>query len=290
MPMKEIILTSGLRFTREDPRDFQFHKVFGALSPLELPMGDFDVNEPVFIENQGSSDICPSEMATALAEAFYGIDFEPTYTFAKTKQIEGDWQSWGADPNDALKSGVDFGFLPKDKSPFTLENGRNFIANPDNWPKELDAIAAAYKMGSFYNVRGPHDFFDNVRSALYINYQSRVKSPVGTGAYFYGGWLHADGGIVPTTQPPESQLVPHAFIFFGQRIIDGVPYLKAQLSSGKEAGDDGVLYFSRDTVNKLCLFAKCYREIAKSQAKILNTNNLTVEWLWLAKLIGKLFN
>ncbi|KKL86203.1 hypothetical protein LCGC14_1947050, partial [marine sediment metagenome] len=70
----------------------------------------------------------------------------------------------------------------------------------------------------------------------------------------------------------------HAFIFIGWEITQGVEYLIAQLSNGKEIGNKGLFYFKKDIVNK---------EIGKYGAYMfvdINPNSVkATHWNWLQR-------
>lgn len=61
-------------------------------------------------------------------------------------------------------------------------------------------------------------------------------------------WSNALNGIVNKTDFSEP-FFGHAILFFGWKEINNEPYLVAQLSNGKEFGDNGLFYFSRNVVN-----------------------------------------
>jgi len=243
---KEIIkMRGGLRELPSDSRDFSRIKVFGmgSLPPNE----DFMVAEPISIEDQKETDFCTAFALSAVAEDQEGVDLDPLYTFAKIKQIEGDWRSWGADLRSACKAAVKFGFIKKENSPFDLDNySRDIVANWENWPKELDDLAKKHRKMSYFRVDDSVDTFNAFRAALWQN--KAKKCSIFTGTTWRENWNNVKDGIIP--DEPGPPLFGHAIKIFGQKIIIGEPYLIAQQSLGKKEGDNGLLYFSRKVINR----------------------------------------
>ncbi len=104
------------------------------------------------------------------------------------------------------------------------------------------------------------DKFDLFRSALY-----QKQTAIITGAIIQDSWLRAEGGIAKLGNP----MMGDAFILIGQKTIDGEPYLIAQLSAGKDIGDNGKLYFNREMVNKFLIYgAFCFVDADPDDVKV----------------------
>src|SRR3990167_3980865 len=98
---------SGLNPLLPDERDFSVGSIFGT---FDLPPDvDFTVSRPLRIKQQGDSDECAAYALCGVAEDTEGVELNPDYTFAKTKQLMGEFESWGADLRMAFKSAVKFG-------------------------------------------------------------------------------------------------------------------------------------------------------------------------------------
>lgn len=283
-------LVGGMTAIKTDPRTYKFERVFGSASPVEIPMQDFEIATPLLIKEQYNLDICPGVTTSSMAEDTEDVTLDELFAFMTAKIEAGNWQSWGADPLDAFNAGVKHGFLPRNLSPFTVNDPREQWANPANWPAHLFDLAKPYKQGSFYDV---DKTFFGMLSALWLNYQAKQDGKdsghsIGSGCLFRASWLEHSDGIVPESGWENEQGVQHMFKIYGQKIIDGHRYLKAQLSSGEDAGDHGILYFPQSVVNReFTFFARCFRDLPKSQAKFLNKTGLSIRWLWLAKLFTK---
>jgi len=186
---------------------------------------------------------------TAVSEYQEGIELSPEFQFSKIKEIDGDYSSWGSDLRTGAKSACDVGSLPKEKSPFSLEEkDRDFIANWENWDKELDFMAYPYRKKSYFLIKkdGVNDLFDSFRGALWENRGS--KRAILTGCIWEGNWTYAKDGIID--EYTGGNYFGHAFAFIGQEIINGEPYLIAQLSNGENIGKGGLFYFNRNVVNE----------------------------------------
>jgi len=241
------IIKEGLRPLEKDKRDFIYSQAFGAVA--ELPKESFMVAEPLEIKNQFESDLCTAFASTLISEFQEDIKLSPEYQFAKTKEIAGNYMTWGANLRTTMKSLVKFGSLEYSKAKYNLTNkDRNFVANWQNWTFEDDMLALIHKKRSFFKIdkSGYKDLFDALRGALYQN--KEWKRGILTGCAWRNSWTGAINGIVPRSY--ENGGFGHAFALVGQKVIENVPYLVAVLSNGTEIGHNGYFYFPREVVNK----------------------------------------
>lgn len=244
-------LKSGLKDLPMDDRDFSRTAVFGAISPLALPKGDFLVSMTIDVKDQGESDMCTAFATTAASEDQEAVILDPYFAFYATKVLElKDPDSWGADLRSACKAHVDHGCLEEEYAPFNASGiSRDMVLDPKVWTEDHMALAYEHRKNSFFNVLkgSPLDTFDTIRGALWQN-RNKMASVV-TGARWRGEWTDAAGGVIEDKEYGEGG-TPHAFVLKGQKIIDGTPRLVAQLSNGTEIGDKGIFYFPRSVVNK----------------------------------------
>jgi hypothetical protein len=175
------------------------------------------------------------------------VELEPAFSFAISKMISGDKESYGQDLRSACKAHILYGALEKNKAPFNLENKDDgFLRDFSNWPKELLAQAEEHKKQSYFSVDGPYSHFDNCRVALYRNQDK--KRFIITGCLWRTSWTGADNGIIP--EKYEKDGFGHAFVITGWVKFGDKTYLKAQLSNGEDIGLNGNFFFSREVVNK----------------------------------------
>ncbi len=93
------------------------------------------------------------------------------------------------------------------------------------------------------------DWFDSFRQALRIG-----KNPISVGTIWFPEWGHtAFDGILTSLFVFDGNWdseMGHNYKICGEKTIDGVPYLIAKTWQGKNFGDKGWCYFSRETFNK----------------------------------------
>lgn len=243
---------SGLQPTLKDKRDFKHSQVFGV-SPFRMDV-DFDVSNGSKIKNQFDLDFCAGFSTASDNEDIQAIEFCPLYQFAKIKQVQGEYKSYGADLRSACKALVKYGSLPLSQSPYIHDpnssnsKDRDFLANWTNWPQNLDLNAGLNRCGSFYAVDGSGDHFDNIRAILWQNKANH--QPVEFGVMWRPEWTYAPNGILPEANYDKPAGSGHALKIVGQKMINNVPYLKIQNSWGTEYGDAGYYYFPRSVINK----------------------------------------
>lgn len=271
-----IEIPKGLKPLADDKRDFKFGNIFGA---VELPQEDFLVSIPIKIKDQGDSDMCTAYAVTAVSEDQEGVYLNPLWQFAKIKQLEGDYMTWGADLRQACKSVVKFGSIEGDG--VNVVGNRDEIANWRNWSPSLDIKAKRHAKESYFKITklGYKDLFDAIRGALW-KFKDDKRS-IATGMIWRIGWSGTDRGII---KEDGVRLYGHAFKFFGQKKIDGEWYLVTQLSNGTSIGDKGIFYFSREIVNKNAVFGNfMFVDIPVDIVKYLDKNNLTIDDVLLVK-------
>jgi hypothetical protein len=248
--------------------DFSRTAVFGTMKAEEIPDHDFMVAPPFAIKDQGEDDTCSSRATNAASEDQEGVQLEDFFTFYATKVlIMQSPETWGADLRSACLAHVKHGALDLEYSPFKhykRKPTREEMLSPEIWTEDHMALAYEHRKNSFFAVDGPHDLFDNVRAALWIH-RANMRSVV-TGARWGASWTAAPGGVIP--KDAEKGRSGHAFIFKGQKNIDGVLHLVAQLSNGEEIGDGGMFYFPRGIVNRDFTFGMyMFEDIPKEEAK-----------------------
>ena len=159
----------------------------------------------------------------------------------------GNPDEWGADLRSACKSAVKHGSISEDDMPgITGTLTRYQVLDPNTWPSIYDAKALLHKKQAYFQVDGRYDMFDNIRTALYQNIKEERSIVVG--AQWKQQWTDAPKGVIPKEVFDGG--FGHAFKIFGQEIIEGEPYLVAQLSNSVHIGDGGIFYFPREVVNR----------------------------------------
>jgi len=213
--------------------------VFSAMNPTIL--------------NQVALDFCTSYSIAEIQNAMWGIPFDPLYQMAKIFQLMGSYLGYGANIRTACLSVLKFGSLQANLAPYRYSGSlsdpsREFLANWANYPTGLDSLANKFRDLSFFNVDGTNDFFDNIRSALYLHKQQRQGVLIGL--VWHPEWTEVPNGIIPD-QMPTSMGEGHAMMWVGQKTINGNLYIVAQQTWGPNAGDKGFYYFPRSIVNQI---------------------------------------
>ncbi len=236
-------MINGLRPLKPDARDYQFSKVFGSIDLTTLP-DEFSLTA-LEVKDQKGTDLCTAFAACTLSELQENILLEPTYTFAKGKQLAGEYESWGLDLRLICKAAQKYGFIPADKTKYTIEDDRNVYANWNNWDQSFDILARKHAKEGYFSVgAGYSSLFDAIRAAIWQN--RAEKRGVLTGAIWRSSWVSQ--GIIPKTYEEEG--FAHAYTYIGWKKINGETYLIAHLSNGTNIGDKGIFYFPREVVDR----------------------------------------
>lgn len=218
----------GLQDLTPDDRDFQLGG-FDTL-PTILPE-EFIL--PYNVKDQTSTDWCSAFATCAASEVQEEIELEPGYSFAASKELTGDPDTWGQNLRDACKAHQKYGALPRENMTerlykLPLKERRYW----EHW-KTLLPLALMHKKKSYFRVTGPNDDYDNIKASIY-----KYKTPVVTGITF--GY--------PITQT-HLEKVKDGF-GHAMAIVGWTPtHLIILNSYGTKAGDKGVHYISREVVN-----------------------------------------
>jgi len=290
--LKEIKIGGGLQPTPQDERDFSLGAIFSIpkLEDIDKTFSLIDLK----VKDQKDSDFCTCYAGTYASEIQEGIELSPEWQFSKTKELSGNWQEWGANLRQMLKSLTKSGSRKQSDIPQEFiynGNNRDIIANMENWPDDLKNGDLKLRKSSFFKISGPYDLFDNIRATLWdskIKYEkSGNKSDLKiiiTGAIWKHAWTVAEGGIVPSQQFQGG--FGHAFVLTGVKEIDNELFIEATLSNGVDIGDRGKFYFNRETINRELLWgAYTLRDIEPELAKILIEKEWSVSMSGFAKII-----
>lgn len=270
---------AGVKLEPKDKRNFKTGAVYNLPKPEGLP-DDFELEFESY--NQRKSDFC-SAATTALMSGLINSNrpaFE--YNMAVSKALSGDPDEWGQSPKFALKAGVEGGFIGESEAPFSLkEKSPDFLRRLNNWP-DLKEKAAPNRMGSFFEVTGPYDHFDNIRSAIWrfreekkavgvpLLWKWPLEIPVISGGSGGGGHMVAITGWKTVCDGGEDKV-----------------YLIIRNSYGPTVGDNGRHYIPREIVNENVenWGAYIYNDLPKEVAKFLSDNKLSTKFTLVAKFV-----
>ena len=110
----------GLTKLPGDARDFSHEAVFGSIALDDIPNTDFFVSEPLDIKDQGNSSMCAAFAVASVSEDQERVKLSPEFIFAKAKEIEGNFTTWGMNLRDICKVLVKIGAIEKSQAPFEL--------------------------------------------------------------------------------------------------------------------------------------------------------------------------
>lgn len=291
----------GLQQLPQDNRDFSHATVFGAVAISDLPTGDFFVSETLGIKDQKNKDFCAAYAVSAVSEDQEGIELNPEFLFKTAKKLIGgeSWKDWGLNLRDVCNAIVKVGSLEQQFYPFegkVEDTDRNFLANPANWPEDLDMLAADHRKNSYFAVDGPYGIFDNIRMTMWKN-RNEARSVL-TGVKWRYSWNSAPRGIIPVTGWENDPGEGHAIKVFGQALLDNPNkkgekklYLVVQNSWGLKVGDGGFFYFPAEVVNKEFTYgAYTFKDMPRDYAQYHNENNICVDQSVIEKFIKVLIN
>lgn len=253
---------TGLAPTKRDSRDkhFGFHRVFGSVSVADLP-SEYDADAGLTIPNQNGDNAYTECTAYAVADIAGNQDhtiYSPDYIYMKTlAMLNLPPTTQGVDGRTPFKVACTFGLLRQEDAPFTCaEKGQEFVANQGNWPISLDEKAKVNLKPGYFPITGMGDFFDNVRSAMWIgrDEQRTVGMAIDWKVEFE---LIGLDGILPENamQSAGGHMVDIVGWSMkntrGEWIRNGEQFLKIKSWQGDQYADKGFCYMSRPLVNKL---------------------------------------
>jgi hypothetical protein len=273
-----MIRNSGLNPTPLDSRDFRLGSIT-TLPPLSEIPDHFMVGEPV-IKNQKDSDFCTAFAACAISELQEGVELSPEWSFAVTKKIDGDKDTYGADIRTAMKAHTKHGAIAQADAPFSIDKkSPDFLRDIANWPSDLFKKAPQHIKQSFVQITGPYDHFDNICATLW-KYRAEHRGAV-TGLIF--GWARTDH--VLRTIPNAGY--GHALAIVGKETIKGVPHLVYQNSYGTQVGDNGFHYLPRDVVNYFVNIYGAYMfiDMPPEQVRYMLDHGITDKDNWIIQLM-----
>lgn len=224
------MIKDGLKPIRKDERDYSFHRTFGAVvsfadeynvdAGLTMPNQDEEnaqFSPPIPPYPYGCTDYAQTELCIDEDKVLYRPDF--------TESIVQANADGGADIRVSLAS------LCQDGAQREGESAD---------------LAVTHRRGAYFNVEPSGDFFDGIRSAILQNGRS-----VSIGTPWFNEWRITQIGIIADIFTLTGSEPWHNWKICGWKTFNGVPYLIGKTWQGKQYGDNGVAYFSRETINKV---------------------------------------
>ena len=232
-------VTAGLVHKPRDKRNLKLGALITLPKLEELP--DEFILETNEVKDQQDSDFCAAFASCLLSGLQEEVPLEPSYTFAVAKSYEPDLNSYGTSLYDILKAHTKVGAIEIKDSPFSLKDkDQQFLKDITNWPILRDK-ANVQKKQTYLEITGQYDHFDNIRASIWKFKDKRQ------GVLFGVDWAWPLSQVVMDNVLYNGS--GHALSIIGHKKINGKDYLIIQNSYGKEAGENGKHYFSREVIN-----------------------------------------
>lgn len=227
---------------------------FGATAPTDIgkTLGRLRIPLP----NQFYTDLCTA-FGEAISSGFkYNLIMSPEWQAAMESRYVGAPIKDGADAGLSMDAAILNSSLPKICLPLTLTeypSNEDMVLDWSHYDSALQTAARPFFPGIPYKVDGPYDVFDNIRSALHQAYQVD-KSVVKVFGHWYQSFSDScmnlnNKGIVH--KPSDAPITLHRYNFVDYDTVAGNEVLVAALSQGSNFGDNGYVYFDRETINFL---------------------------------------
>lgn len=242
-------MVSGTRPAEHIYKEKKFHERFGGVSPQDIPDFNLDagLTMPDQVKDQADTECVGYTVADILTDIFK-VPFSPDFSFAAARYVAGDDPGIdGTSFHAGIQSAVAFGGLIKTLAPFdAMTKSELYISDYKVWDSIPKESRLPYAQNGTMNVLGNGDAFDSILFAAYNG-----KIPVSVGSPWFEEWAYnIQGGVVQ--QPVLDGQYPnwHNYCIKGKKTINGVPSLIVKSWQGTRVGDNGWLYFSRETINK----------------------------------------
>jgi hypothetical protein len=262
----------GLQKFIEDERDFSVGAVFGVIENLPK---EFIVSgaENLKARNQGRTDYCGAFSGTTCSQVQENVELNPDYQFAKAKQLEGNFKTFGVQPRLLCKSLTKFGSIPQ--TAFEGVDKSKNLRNWKNWDSYFDLFAKKHKKQSYFRVdKGFGDKFETIKSSLYQH-----NSLIFTGLVWKPEYMK--NSILKRVKGGGEG---HAITIIGWKEIDSKEYLILLNSYGEKYGDKGKWYLPKEMINEL-LFAYIFIDMSKEEAQYMLERNIKINDDWITQFI-----
>ena len=225
-----------------DKRDASYAGTFRGFGQAKvIPFSDnFTVDLKLDIPDQNTTGYffsCTGHTQTNNLQDEMGVKLDPIFTYKKTCIMEGHEPDQGCQIRPSLKSTRVYGVRKENDDP--------------------NIEVTLHKGGKYFNVYddGGLPWFDAIRDAI-----RREKKGVSCGTPWFPTWnTVASHGVLPmptgleleTARKRPNSLLWHNYSCKGWKTINGKPYLRIKPWLGKNYGDDGWLYMSREVANEV---------------------------------------
>ena len=269
---------SSLKPLPKDDRDLMVGAFYVLPSLAELPPS-FSLGEPMWIGDQNAednSDFCSAYATCGMSMYQEGEPLSPPFSFAASKELSEDKDTWGQDLRTACKAHQKYGALAQGDTPEGV-----FVLSPTQrrdfslYPAEAKNDALKHCKQSYWKVTGFYDAYDDVRATLW-KFQEE-KTPILIGVKW--GWQLSQYKLDTVKDG-----FGHAIYVIGWN-EEGLLVVN---SAGKHAGRGGVHVMTREVINEFIpvFGAFAFTDMPSDEAKLsvkANVNEQTPWWVALIK-------
>lgn len=230
----------------------QFHTVFGSTAPDNIP--DFNVDAGIWMPDQnvlGAPTECTGFTGADILTDITKVLQDPDFIYAAALYLEGEGPTTGgADFHIALQGLVAVGSIAQAAIPLgfsAVQMGELYVANWNNWPAAIKALALKNVQNGTLNLLGNGDPFDSIMSAVYT---SKIAGSLGS--IWYDEWDNiGPDGILPMPSNLEGFTYSpwHNYAAKGKKTINTTKYIPLKSWQGPSYGDKGWCYMSREVAN-----------------------------------------
>lgn len=222
-------IKSGILPNTYDLRDHSYERTFGSVDLKSLP-DEYNADLAYDFPDQnadGYPNGCSGYTQTETGQDEYGIPFDHSYTYKRACEIANVAVGNPLPIRASMKATSVYGLKPRDGT---------------------DADALQYKRGKYFDVDKVGDYFDGVRSALWM--ERLHKRTVSAGSPWQ--WSNVGGdGLMRSFNTKNISGVWHNYKLTGWTNHNGKPHLLIKAWLGPDYGWGGYGLMSRAVFNKL---------------------------------------
>lgn len=235
------MIQNGAQPTPKSPKKYSYHRTFGTVvNPLSMVPAEFNFDAGFGMPDQEMEGFpfgCTGYTQTELCQDEDLIKYSPKFTYDKTLMMAGifpsdpNFEAVGCSVESSLKSTIVYGVLALDNS---------------------DPLS--HRKGDYFDVLNGSglDCFDSIRVAMWHAWSTTgKKKSVSTATPWLAEWARLQEGVIPTAFILRGNEPWHNWKICGTKVINGTMYLIGKTWQGKNYGDQGYAYFSRETINKV---------------------------------------
>lgn len=239
--MSDSLTKGGACPVHPSHRNYSFERTFGAIEPLKLP-DEYDVDLGLTMPDQNADGYpmgCTGYTQAEVAGDEDGLVYDPAFTYKKTLQIEFRNEGDGCTVTGSIRSTRVYGLQAKGET--------------------TDNQALEHRRGQYFDVDRVGDYFGGMQSAMWLNRLNRRS--ISMAGPWMPNWVQVKrDGILEdfTYSGRRNDYGWHNFKCSGwtakkvdgSYIAHGEIFLKLKAWQGKDFGDHGWVYMSRDRANK----------------------------------------